>query len=472
MKDNSILQIISFIKNDIMIVGDTIHSFLGTLSNRFDLFNNPKGYQIFIPFKPFKQILKSLFFPDNLRRRKGQLNEDLDNKLMNLEDRLILFKEIFELNSSITVGVIISPFSRSFFSISISELFYRFFYKVFCEFIQGKENIVNIVKNILEEWKDTLSKNKVKAIFELKLTRKEIECDLNSDNRFQILKKYFTVIDKDFTEILSSYDIFLLYKTELSIYFSNRSFRIEKGLPDDFNFFEEYKKRYLEFRAFLSALYLNNIEVRKSEPVIKLPWWIKPNEHRERELESNNKYKKITKEDYEDTLKTYNKLTNKEFFSNNCFPLYDSFLEFSLEHKNIIESIFRAHIILEYLFIPGSEGELSFRMALNASLFLSKSIDEFKENFYFFRFIYDIRSNAIHGGNWVKQIENKIRQLKKLGFFFDNTKDIMEHLRELIKKVIHNILNQDATVLQFKEEMLKNPFYFFENFVSDIIFKE
>lgn len=42
MKDNSILQIINFIKSDIIVVGDIIKSYLGTLSNGFDLFNNPR----------------------------------------------------------------------------------------------------------------------------------------------------------------------------------------------------------------------------------------------------------------------------------------------------------------------------------------------------------------------------------------------------------------------------------------------
>ncbi|MFW9872446.1 MAG: hypothetical protein ACFFG0_05030 [Candidatus Thorarchaeota archaeon] len=103
-----------------------------------------------------------------------------------------------------------------------------------------------------------------------------------------------------------------------------------------------------------------------------------------------------------------------------------------------------------------------YRISQNAAFFLSDDITSFKENFYFFRKIYDLRSGIIHGGT--PNIDDTIEKLKeRTSYDFRNVEDIIEIFLEKLIKIIKKIIDTVESFPRFKKLMEGNPLYFLEN---------
>lgn len=228
-------------------------------------------------------------------------------------------------------------------------------------------------------------------------------------------------------------------------------------------------KKYLEVKKILSAMYLSGFGIPNSIPIIEHPWW-SPCKHEDYLNQDVISYfnsqawpQKINVHDFSKILEMYNLLNNKEVFHERCFPLASSLMELAFSNKSDINRIFDVHILLEFLFGPGFQGEISFRIAMNASLFISKDLKEFEKNFHFFKNLYSIRSNAIHGADWQKHANKSLKKLNKKGWQFSNINEIFWKIEDYVKLIIQRLLERDITVIEFQKKINDDPLFFLKN---------
>ena len=93
-------------------------------------------------------------------------------------------------------------------------------------------------------------------------------------------------------------------------------------------------------------------------------------------------------------------------------------------------------IILEWLFTRDMFAELSYRLSLNAAMFISSDWKEFKLIQKFLKDLYGLRSKIIHGGHWVEE-GNKI--LKK--YDLEKPNDLIKKLKSILNKCIIRLIN-------------------------------
>ena len=383
------------------------------------------------------------------------------------EELVSLFETIFPINFEYVRfvkahnTVVLSKFPKR-------DLFFYCFHKFFHDSIRRQKEMDSIIDDLISQWHEFINNHKIIVRLIIKLNSIMVVKKIDTDTQFQ-----FKVIKHDIVK-----DLYLLHTTDFwsFCFICNAEFNIkvynshddsEKNEDDSKSLFIEYSKIYTNIEKFLCALYQNGYRISNIHPVVELPWWWEPRYMPYEQLDLLNypfnyfiKQRSINTNEFDATLITYNKMIEKEFFNNKCYPLTHSLKELALKKKEGIDKIFDSHILLEYLFGPGFQGELNFRIALNSSLFISKNFEEFEKNFTFFKELYKIRSGAIHGGDWIDIADKAINKLKNKEIVIEDFSGLIQLLENNIRIIIDNLLNQDMTLLQFHKNVSNDPLLF------------
>lgn len=112
--------------------------------------------------------------------------------------------------------------------------------------------------------------------------------------------------------------------------------------------------------------------------------------------------------------------------------------------------IIDAFIVFEWLFTRNMRAELSYRLSLNISLFISSDWEEFKRTNDFMKDLYGLRSSIVHGGNWIKEA-------KKLGKPSEVLKELKAVLNKCIIRFVELIIEDSNILKRFEDK-----YYFFE----------
>lgn len=144
-------------------------------------------------------------------------------------------------------------------------------------------------------------------------------------------------------------------------------------------------------------------------------------------------------------IELYNKIQEHNILGDKELELA-LFNYYELHNKNLIsELILYDFIILENIFTRGSETEVSFRLALNLSLFISSTRDEISSIFGTANKVYNIRSKIIHGTEWGKYMRKK--EIPALLGLDPNVNDrilaravhnkLLSYINKSLKRIIH-----------------------------------
>lgn len=112
--------------------------------------------------------------------------------------------------------------------------------------------------------------------------------------------------------------------------------------------------------------------------------------------------------------------------------------------------ILDAFIVFEWLFTRNMRAELSYRLSLNISLFISSDWEEFKRINDFMKDLYGLRSSIVHGGN-------QIKEAKKLGKPSEVLKELKAVLNKCIIRFVESIIEDSNILKRFEDK-----YYFFE----------
>ena len=150
---------------------------------------------------------------------------------------------------------------------------------------------------------------------------------------------------------------------------------------------------------------------------------------------------RLTEIDFKNVLETYYLLEEKGFYNNSCFPLLFSVKNLAFSRPFKLERVFYSHILLEFLFSPQPPMNLSFKIPLNASLLISDNYDEFYKQYFLFREMYNFRSKAIHGENWIDLMVQSRNRLNRNGFNIRTDTDLLKKFDEIIRKILNSLIN-------------------------------
>jgi len=414
-------------------------------------------------YKDIEHVIKNPIIDE------GQKNRDI--LFFNVPaDRLLLFKKIFIKD---LISIVYSPSKNAIAQSGISSLnlYYTLFYILFHEKFFKRIDVQNSLEKVLLEWNDMVNDHKIKTICELNYLGISISENYTLSQRYHIIKEDGFMI--------SSLDPFVYFPNDgitkivinlqmPVVFTTKRRKRLEnkKAWQMASEATRLYERVEEEFRKILVALFLEGVKIPMIIPQYKFPWWIYQNKKNLQDKKISSYFFpeiRISKENYEGSLNNYELFISKDFFDDKYYPLCNNLFRLAVETREFADWMFDLHIILEYLFAPGSEGELSFRISLNASYFISEDIDDFKNNFYFFRNIYSLRSSAIHGGDWKKFFPKLLNKLKKFNIHINSLQDLKKVMESKIIKIILNLINQELTIPQFKNKIEENPLFFIEN---------
>lgn len=402
-----------------------------------------------IDFTLFKDLVNEICF-DNLSHTEKRPISQVSDKNPDFyerivydipEDRLNMFNELFEVpESKVTIPSDISTLTISL--INPKELYYLFFFYIFHHLPSSQNDLEHILDKMLTEWKTAVRTRKFPISFNIHLDRILIEKDFKNQP-FQLTN----IFNKEITR-LSPYRAniympqFLVFEAEipLFIYETNKNTRIE----DDHEMFIQLQNKFNEFKDFMCALYVHNYYLPNPRPIIKLPWWIETEWEYLKKFTKKaddefiyKEFRRLTETDFKSVLKTYSLLKEKGFYDRSCFPLLFSVKNVAFSEQFKLERIFYSHTLLEFLFSPHPPIDLSFKIPINASLQISENFDQFYQNFVLLRGMYNIRSKALHGEDWVEVINKTINKLNTVGFQIRNITDLFKKFDEVILKILN-----------------------------------
>ncbi len=366
------------------------------------------------------------------------------------------------------------------FQLSFDRLFVNCCYKVFHEFLRDeKQEISEILKKLSNEWLYLIENESFSLEILFKIDNLRISKNLvkNDNIRFYFGQALYlkNLSPREFYGLNFNY---ISFKTDLKV-FLQFSEGIEKGDDnlvdgwglslnsiDNYQVLQSQYKNVLKgCKKFLCAMYVHGFKIPEFHPIILTPWWYEPEINALLKIFTwhpdewdNSDIKEFTEESYDCVIKTYDAMEKKEFFQKNPSPLERSLIELALSEKKGIDRIFEAHILLEYLFCTGHSHELSFRIALNAALFISSNFTDFELNFNIFKEYYKIRSSAIHGRNWednIKELKKKFKGLNIKIYSLDQLVDVLEEkLRLILRKLLDYEKPLPKLIKQFNEDSL------------------
>lgn len=425
-----------------------------------------------IEYNFFVNLTKRTWFKDNVKYVDipvSNLGGGLSNlplkkkKVIFISDDIIeLFREKFPIDFKQLLSISEhNSYSPCFFD--SEHLFYSTFFEIFHRYINEKSEIADVLDTLIQEWKNFLDEKLIPIQLRLNLNQVVITTDFKEDDKFQLIhsEEYFIQ-----TKNSSFYKSFsgIVYKTKIRAFLYNTEEDL-LGVTNN-ELIEEYSRNYSEIKNFLSTMYLYNYEISNIIPKIEHPWWSpykyepKLIEHKQNFYNPRDFPKKLNIWDFRNILKMYTELKNKNIFNENCFPLNRSLMELALSQKSDIDRVFDAHILLEFLFGPGFQGELNFRVSMNASIFISNNVQEFEKHFYFFKSLYGLRSAAIHGGDWVDRADKILKKLNQRGWQFSNIGEMFDMMENIIRDIIKKLTLLDISISKLRDEVNKNPLYY------------
>lgn len=339
--------------------------------------------------------------------------------------------------------------------------------------LNKEKEISRIYKEHLEEWDQSILNKKMRVSFRILNKDYEFEENFRITQNISIKKSYRISIHYLLNEepYFEDFKIgsYLNYKTLLSFSFQS----IKDGTSGDkFNwesFRSEMKTKLKEIKDNLKLLYLNNIIFNLDNYIILLPWWFRSEITIYKSLQNDTIFpepsKLITKNIFPKILNLFLKAKNSYIFDKNEFSiLSDTYYEL-FNREKIRDIILDFCSIFEFLFTRGWNLEVSFRMPLNAALFLSKNWKSFTKNYQFFRDLYDIRSTIIHGSNW----EEKLNNLIKNDDIINDSKQLENRIKNDLNLCIVRLIKKIQFEYNFLEMLDSNLIFFILE--SDIIEK-
>ncbi len=431
---------------------------------------------LFIDKDDINPSLIKIDFPLFQKLVKKHCYKNIDHKIHDIDffnvpnDRLELYEEIF-FEDIISINYSPSPHSYTTSGLSSLKTYYSFIYLIFHEKFFKGVNIKTSIEKILLEWLDVLAKKKITMECELAYNKLNITENYNKSQIYQIRKEEELIISslEPFTyyprEGLTK---IIIYRQFPVLFTTKKNRRIEKKkqwemLSKSTMIHKEIED---ELRKILVALFLEGIKIPMTIPKYKSPWWLDQYAYKIQEKETTTFFRpevQITKTNYKKSLENYDLFISMDFFNEKHYPLCNNLFRLAIENREFADWLFDLHGILEYLFAPGSSGELSFRIALNASHFISEDFEEFKSNFHFFRNFYALRSTAIHGGDWKKVYPKLLEKIKIFNDQIVSHQDLKKAMESKIIKIIAKLLNQEFEIPTFKKKIEENQLFFIEN---------
>ena len=429
-----------------------------------------------LQYKFFEELTKKSWFKDNIKDIEVPISSinGIPDKIRTMsfkrifiaEEILKLFEEAFPIPfkqiSTISSHNMIS--SRGMLS---EELFYHAFYEIFHGCINEGLEVEVILNSLIREWQEFVKQKKMSIELRISLRQIVFSGDLIADDNFKLVHVHDYLIRSESSFLTPSFSG-LSYITSIKVGLFETEKDIEGKLYED-NYrdqIQQYFKIHHELKKFLTCIYLKGYEISGYIPQIEHPWW-SPYKHeslfdRYEDMYYSHKDwpKKMEIWDFKEILTLFESLKKNDFFHNKCFPITRSLMELALSRKSDIDRVFDAHIFLEFLFGPGDQGELSFRVSMNASLLISKNFTEFEKNFYFFRILYNIRSAAIHGGDWFDYSKKMLKKLRNKGWEFSNVNQMFRMIESIIRIIIEKLIDLNINFVQFRNQVNNDPLFF------------
>ena len=437
----------------LQLISEDIKYLKGNLIKYHQRINDEKRtYQIFFDY----DIIKKELEVRDLSHRFQLLNKILFNKVKQSEIYTIAWNNYA------------TPLPK------IKELYFLLLTSILNKLLNKELFTPRIFEKHLKEWEQSILKKKMRVSFRILNKNYEFEKNFRITQDFSIKKSYRLSIHYLLNEdpYFEEFKIgpYLNYKTLLSFSYQSKE-DVTSG--DTFNWESlrtEMKTKLKEIKDNLKLLYLNKIFFRLDNYIILLPWWFRSEITIYNSLQNDTIFpepsKIITRNIFPKILNLFLKAKNSCIFDKNEFSiLSDTYYEL-FNREKIRDIILDFCSIFEFLFTRGWNLEVSFRMPLNAALFLSKNWKSFTKNYQFFRDLYDIRSTIIHGSNWEEKLKNLLKN--------DDTINDSKQLENRIKNDLNSCIVRLIKNIQFKYnflEMLDNNLIFFI-MESDIIEKD
>ncbi len=460
-------KFIEFIRSDIDVLNQRIKENYMDLYNAIEkIHTSEKKHRLKISQKIFNYLVNTFCFP-GIPLLEFPEYEDVN--IANVpEDRFRLFQEIFikdlkriDYMSSITQNKAINLFYHP------QKYYYNLLYNIYHELINDKSSTVDkIISSFLGDWKEIITHKTVDVLLKIPLdnTYNFNHESLDSHQLFQFKSGVIFIVSS--LNPFINYPVIdkcLIYRKKMPINIPENPLGWKSS--EAYRLWDKVRQLISDIDLYLCALFISGVNIIKEKQFLEYNLWILV---KEEDLYQKGDYmilprddRQITEEIYKNSLETYDNLIQSDINSSKCVPLLYGLKEIAIKYLNIIEWILNAHIIIEYLFAPG-RGELRYRISQNAALFLSEDMSSFKDNFYFFREIYDLRSAIIHGGT--PNIDDTIKNLnKRTSYDIKKPENIIEIFQDKLIKVINKIVDNIGSFPRYKNLIEKNPFYFLEN---------
>lgn len=429
-----------------------------------------------IQYRFFIELTKKSWFKDNVKDIEVPVSsiniipdkiETISMKKIFITDEILnLFEEAFPRPFK-QIFTISDHYMISSRGIHSEELFYHAFYEIFLEYINKDLEAEVILNSLIKDWNGFLNQRTMPIELRISLRQIVFSDDLPADGYFKLVHINDYLIESKDSFSFPSFSG-LSYTTSIKVGLFETEKDIDgKTYQENYNDqLQQYRKIHHEVKKFLTCIYLKGYEISDYIPQIKYPWW-SPYKYESFFDRNEDSYytprdwpKKMETWDFKNILTFYENLKKNDFFHAKCFPITRSLMELALSRKNDIDRVFDAHIFLEFLFGPGDQGELSFRVSMNASLFISKNFTEFEKNFYFFRALYDIRSAAIHGGDWLGRSIKMLTKLKNNGWEFSNVSQMFGMIENIIRIIIEKLITLNINLVQFRNQINNDALFF------------
>ncbi len=456
-KDQDFLKgrLFRILEEDIKKVSEVIKENYSEIYNDFKD-NKDSKFVPSINFDIFKSLMNETCFNSIFHTKTmpfSQMSDDktvfFDLKVYDIpEYKLNAFNELFRVpNCNVIIPYDFN--SNTAIPMDAKKLYYLFFHNLFHRVLRSKKNTEQIFNILLTEWRIGLKTKKVPIKFNIHLDKILIEKDYKNQP-FQLKNVFLKEITR-----LAPYKAkifiprFLVFETEIPIFiYETNKENDTQHIQDDYVIITHMRKKFEEFKNFMCSLYFHNYYLPNPNPILKFPWWIEP------ECQYLNKFSKkeddkyifknvirLTENNFKTVLETYTLLEEKGFYSNSCFPLLFSVKNLAFSRPFKLERVFYSHILLEFLFSPRVPMDLSFKIPLNASLLISDNYDEFYKQYIFFREMYNFRSKAIHGKNWIDLMVKMRNRLNRNGFNVKSETDLLKKIDKIILKILNSLIN-------------------------------
>lgn len=428
---------------------------------------NHKSGNFKLDYQTFVRLTNKSWFKDNIKEVEIPVSSiDSRKKTFISDDLLTLFSKSFPIQFK-HIFTMAEHNLLGFRKLKSEDLFYQAFYEIFHEYIKKGSDIESVLSSLIKDWSEFIKSKNIP--FELRIPLRDVifSGDLRGDDRFKLI--HFSddfLTDKNSGSTYSfsglGYNTFIKAVTFETI--EELTSKVHKDRYRDQ--LQQYSKIYYDLKKLLTCIYLKGYDISDDIPHIEHPWW-SPYKYEIILHKSEDSYyrsrdwpKTMESGDFKNIIALFERLKENDFFHEKCFPMTRSLMELALSRKSDIDRIFDAHIFLEFLFGPGEQGELSFRVSMNGALFISDNFEEFKKNFYFFRRLYDIRSAAIHGGDWLDNSKKKLKNLVEKGWEFSNISEMFGMIENIIRLITEKLIELDVNMVHFRNQVNEDPLFF------------